>query len=108
MYISQQQLDLVKWQRKHKHKDKDWVLDTKSKLGIMSIYITLISLLKRTGINLKIHHSIPLGILRMLNKLQEYPKIYYSKTHLPNSTLRGFKIKPSIFICGNLLNQQVF
>jgi hypothetical protein len=45
------------------------MLDTKSKLGMVLIYITPISLLERTGINLKIHYLIPLGVLRMLNKL---------------------------------------
>jgi hypothetical protein len=33
------------------------------------IYITLISLLERMGINFKIYYLIPLGVLRMLNKL---------------------------------------
>ena len=68
------------------------------------IYITLISLLERTGINFRIYYLIPLGVLKILNKLQKYFKIYYSKTPLPNSTLRGFEIKPSTFIYGNLLN----
>ena len=69
MYILQQQLDLVEWQRKCKYRDKDWVLDTKSKLKIVLIYITLISLLKKMGINFKIYYPIPLSILKMLNKL---------------------------------------
>ena len=56
------------------------------------------------GINLRICCLIPLGVLKMLNKLQEYPKIYYSKTPLPNSMLRGFKIKPFTFIYSDLLN----
>ena len=81
------------------------MLDTKSELRIVSIYITLTSLLKRTGINLRICCPIPLGVLRMLNKLQEYFKIYYFKTSLPDSTLRGFKIKPSTFVYGDPLNQ---
>ena len=68
MYVLQQQLDLVEWQEKHKLRDKDWVLDTKSKPGIVLIYITLISLLERTGINLRIYYLIPLGVLRMLDK----------------------------------------
>ena len=72
--------------------------NTKNKLEIVSIYITPTSSLERTGINLKIYYPIPLGILRMLNKLQEYSKIYYSKTLSLNNTLRGSKIKPSIFI----------
>jgi len=45
------------------------VLDTKSKLGTMSIYITLISLPERMGINLRLYYPIPLGVLRMLDKL---------------------------------------
>jgi hypothetical protein len=45
------------------------VLDTKSKLGTVSIYITPISSLEKTGINFKIHYLIPLGVLRMLDKL---------------------------------------
>jgi hypothetical protein len=40
----------------------------------------------------------------MLNKLLKYPKIHYSKTPLPNNTLKGFNIKPSTFIYSNLLN----
>ena len=63
------------------------------------------SSLERTGINLKIHYLIPLGVLRMLDKLQKYSKIYYSKTPLPNNILRGSKIKPSTFIYSDLLNQ---
>ena len=65
------------------------------------------SLLERTGINFRICYLIPLGVLRMLNKSQEYFRIYYFKTPSPNSTLRGSKIKPSTFIYGDLLNQQV-
>ena len=80
------------------------MLDTKSKLGTVLIYITPINLLERIGINLRLRYLIPLGVLRILDKLQEYPKIYYSKTPLPNSTPRGSNIKPSTFIYGNLLN----
>jgi len=80
------------------------VLDTKSELGMVLIYITLISLLERMGINLRLYRLIPLGILRMPDKLQEYPRTYYSKTPSPNSTPRGSNIKPSIFIYGNPLN----
>ena len=69
MYISQQQSDSVEWQRKHKYKDKDWVLDTKNKPEIVLIYITPTSSLERMGINLKIYYLIPLDILKMLNKL---------------------------------------
>ena len=72
IYILQQQLNLVKWQEKYKHKNKDWVLDTKSELGIVSIYITPTSSLKRTGTNLRICHPIPLGVLKMLDKSQKY------------------------------------
>jgi len=84
------------------------VLDTKSELGIVLTYITPTSLLEKTGINLRLYCLIPLGVLRMPDKLQEYPRLYYSKTPLPNSTLKGSNIKPSTFIYGNLLNQQVF
>jgi hypothetical protein len=45
------------------------VLDTKSELGIVLTYITLISLLKRIGINLRLYYLIPLGVLRILDKL---------------------------------------
>ena len=80
------------------------MLDTKSELKTVLIYITLISLLKRMGINLRICYLIPLGVLRMLNKLQEYLRLYYFKTSLPNNTPKGFNIKPSTFIYSNLLN----
>jgi hypothetical protein len=69
IYILQQQLDLVKWQKKYKYKDKDWVLDTKSKPGMVLIYITPTSSLERIGINLKIYCLILLSVLRMLDKL---------------------------------------
>jgi len=69
IYILQQQLNLVKWQEKYKHKNKDWVLDTKSELGIVSIYITPTSSLKRMGINLRIYCLIPSSVLRILDKL---------------------------------------
>jgi len=81
------------------------VLNTKSEPGIVLTYITLTSLLKRIGINLRLYYLISLGVLRMLNKLQEYPRLYYSKTPSPNSTLKGSNIKPSTFIYSNLLNQ---
>jgi len=45
------------------------VLDTKSELEIVLIYITLISLPERIGINLRLYYLIPLSILRMLDKL---------------------------------------
>jgi hypothetical protein len=80
-------------------------LDIKSKLGTVLIYITLISLLERTGINLKIYCLISLSVLKMPDKLQEYSRIYYSETPLPNSMLRGFNIKPSTFIYSDPLNQ---
>ena len=84
------------------------MLDTESELGTVSTYITPISLLERMGVNLRLYYLIPLGVLRMPDKLQEYPRLYYSKTSSPNSTLKGSNIKPSTFIYGNLLNQQVF
>ena len=69
IYVSQQQLNLVEWQGKRKHRYKDWVSDTESELGIVSTYITLTSLLERTDINLRLCCLIPLGVLRMLDKL---------------------------------------
>ena len=69
IYVSQQQLNLVEWQGKRKHRYKDWVLDTKSKLGTVLTYITLISLLERIGVNLRLYCLIPLGVLRMPDKL---------------------------------------
>ena len=78
--------------------------DTKSEPGTVLIYITLTNLPERTGINLRLYRLIPLGVLRIPDKLQEYPRIYYSKTPSPNSILRGSNIKPSIFIYGNQLN----
>jgi hypothetical protein len=80
------------------------VSDTKSELGTVLIYITLINSLERIDINLRLYCLIPLGVLRMPDKSQEYPRIYYSKTPLPNSTLRGSNIKPSTFIYSNPLN----
>ena len=80
------------------------MLDTKSEPGTVSIYITPTSLLEKMGINFKICYLIPLGVLKMLNKLQEYPKTYYSETPLSDNMLRGFNIKPSTFIYSDLLN----
>jgi hypothetical protein len=45
------------------------VLDTKSKPGTVLIYITLTNSLERTDINLRLCRLIPLGVLRMLDKL---------------------------------------
>jgi len=45
------------------------VSDTKSELGTVLIYITLINLLERTDINLRLCRLIPLGVLRILDKL---------------------------------------
>ena len=69
IYIPQQQLDLVKWQKKCKCKNKDWVSDTESKLGTVSTYITPTSLPEKTSINFKIYCSIPSGVLKMPDKL---------------------------------------
>ena len=80
------------------------MLDTESEPKTVLIYIILISLLERTGINFKIRHLIPLGILRIPNKSQEYLRLYYFKTPLPNSTPKSSNIKPSTFIYSNLLN----
>jgi len=69
------------------------------------IYITLISLLERIGVNLRLYYLIPLGVLRMPDKLQKYPRLYYSETPSPNSMPKGSNIKLSTFIYGDLLNQ---
>ena len=78
-----------------------------SKPKIVSTYITPISSPERMGTNFKIYCLIPSGVLKMLDKSQEYLGLYCSETPLPNSTPKGSNIKPSTFIYSNLLNQQV-
>ena len=79
--------------------------DIESESGIVSIYITPMSLPEKMGINLKNYCLIPSGVLKMPDKLQKYPRLYCFKIFLPNSTPKGSHIKPFIFIYNNPLNQ---
>ena len=108
IYVSQQQSNSVKWQRKRKCRDKDWVSDTENKPKMVSTYITPTNLLEKMGTNFKIHCLIPSDILKMPDESQEYLRLYCFKTPLSDSMPKGSNIKPFTFIYGNPLNQQIF
>jgi hypothetical protein len=107
-HVSQQQSNSAEWQGKRKHRHKDWVSDTESEPGTVSTYVTPTSSPERTGTNLRLCRPIPSGVLRMPDESQEYPRSHCSETPSPDSTPKGSNIKPSTFICGDPLNQQVF
>ncbi len=80
-------------------------LDTENEPGIMLIYITPMSLLKKKkNKNLKNCCLIPLSVLKIPNKLQKYFGLYCFELFLPNNTPKSFHIKPFTFINNDPLN----